>query len=37
VSELVVIDQMAYQSIDRPNINDDFGGTITVRLRSTES
>jgi hypothetical protein len=37
VAQLVVIDQLAYQSFSRPNIEDDFGGYITLKLRSTES
>jgi hypothetical protein len=37
VAELVQIDQLEYKGESRPNIDDDFGGTITVRLRTTES
>jgi len=37
VAELVVIDQLAFQSFSRPNIEDDFGGYITLKLRTTES
>ena len=37
IAQLVVIDQMEFKSFSRPNIEDDFGGYITVRLRTTES
>jgi hypothetical protein len=37
VASLVQIDQLEYKGESRPNINDDFGGYITVRLRTTES
>lgn len=33
----VVIDQLEFRSYSRPNIEDDFGGYITFRLRATES
>lgn len=35
VAEVVVIDQLAFQSFSRPNIEDDFGGYITFKLRTT--
>lgn len=36
VAQLVIIDQMQYQSQARPTITDDFGGLITFKLRTTE-
>jgi hypothetical protein len=35
VAEAVVIDQIQYQSFARPTIEDDFGGWITFKMRST--
>ena len=35
VESLVVIDQVEYHSFSRPNIDDDFGGYITFKLRET--
>jgi len=36
VAQLVLIDQLEFRSFSRPNIEDDFGGYITLRLRTTE-
>jgi hypothetical protein len=36
VAQLVVIDDLAYQSFSPPSIEDDFGGYITFKLRATE-
>jgi hypothetical protein len=36
-AQLVVIDQLEFKSFSRPNIEDDFGGYITMRLRTTEN
>lgn len=35
IATLVVIDQLEYHSFSRPNIDDDFGGYITFKLRET--
>ena len=35
VAEQVVIDQISFQSFGRPSIEDDFGGYITFKMRST--
>jgi hypothetical protein len=35
VTSLVVIDQLEYHSFSRPNIETDFGGYITLKLRET--
>lgn len=32
---IVLIDQLEYKSFSRPNVEDDFGGYITLRLRLT--
>lgn len=37
VATLVVIDQLAFQSFSRPNIEDDTGGYITFKMRMTEA
>jgi hypothetical protein len=37
VATIALIDQLEFKSFSRPNIDDDFGGYITVRLRTTES
>jgi hypothetical protein len=36
-AQLVIIDQIVYQSFSRPNIEDDFGGYITLKMRTTEN
>jgi hypothetical protein len=36
VAQLVLLDQLEFKSFSRPNIEDDFGGYITLRLRTTE-
>jgi hypothetical protein len=36
VAQIVLIDQLEFKSFSRPNIEDDFGGYITLRLRTTE-
>ena len=35
-AQLVIIDSIAFQAFNRPNIEDDFGGYITLRMRTTE-
>lgn len=37
VAQLVLIDQIEFRSYSRPNVEDDLGGYITFRLRSTEN
>lgn len=37
VATIVLIDQLEFKSFSRPNVEDDFGGYITFRLRTTEN
>lgn len=37
VSQLVVIDQLEFHAFSRPSQENDFGGYITMKLRTTES
>jgi hypothetical protein len=36
IAQLVMIDQLEFKSFSRPNVEDDFGGYVTLKLRTTE-
>lgn len=36
VAQLVIIDQIEFKSFSRPNVENDFGGYITMKLRITQ-